>query len=171
MELGVFLVKWMTKLTFITCLSVLLAGCGDRLSEIKDAVSGINSAADAAASAVSRDVHAIRALTINYNDESFTINDLFKTILRDIRWEYDAQKNELHIQGTWQAPLFSEQAWDQTMQKQLAETGVVSITCTIDGEQIDASHTAISLVFNDEEILQMNGEVALQHLYDTYLKK
>lgn len=92
MELGVLLVKWMTKLAIVTCLSVLLAGCGDRLTEIKDAFSGINSAADAAASAVSQDVHAIRALTINYNDESFTINDLFKTILRDIRWEYDGKK-------------------------------------------------------------------------------
>ncbi|CAM5248547.1 Lipoprotein OS=Lysinibacillus sphaericus OX=1421 GN=LS41612_08455 PE=4 SV=1 [Lysinibacillus sphaericus] len=57
--------KLMTKLTFVACLSTLLTGCGDRLSEIKDAASGINSAADAAASSVSRDVHAIRALTIN----------------------------------------------------------------------------------------------------------
>ncbi|MFJ7666039.1 hypothetical protein ACIQXI_02965 [Lysinibacillus sp. NPDC097195] len=161
----------MTKLTFVTCLSVLLAGCGDRLSEIKDAVSGINSAADAAASAVSRDVHAIRALTINYNNESFTINDLFKTILRDIRWEYDAKKNELHVQGTWQAPLFAEQAWDQAMQKQLAETGVVNVICAMQGEEIDASRTEITLVFNDEKILQMSGEDALQHLYDTYLNK
>jgi len=164
-------VKWMTKIASMTCIFALLTGCGDRLSEIKDAASGINTAANSAASAVSRDVHAIRALDINYKDTSFTVNDLFKTILRDIRWEYDAQKNELHVQGTWQAPLFSEQAWDQAMQKQLAETGIVSVTCTMNGEQFDASHTAITLVFNDEKILQMDGEVALHHLYDTYLKK
>ena len=171
MELGVLLVKWMTKLAFVTSLSVLLAGCGDRLTEIKDAFSGINSAADAAASAVSRDVHAIRALTINYNDESFTINDLFKTILRDIRWEYDGKKNELHVQGTWQAPLFSEQAWDERMQKQLAESGVVSITCVIEDDQIDSSQTEITLILNQEKILQLSGDEALRHLYDTYFKK
>ena len=161
----------MTKLTFVACLSVLLAGCGDRLTEIKDAVSGINSAADAAASAVSRDVHAIRALTINYNGESFTINDLFKTILRDIRWEYDGEKNELHVQGTWQAPLFPEQAWDTALQKQLAESGVVSVTCIMDGDQIDSSQTEVTLILNQEKLIQMNGEEALHQLYDTYLKK
>ncbi|MGE7841046.1 hypothetical protein ACQKNX_09665 [Lysinibacillus sp. NPDC093712] len=161
----------MTKLAIVTCLSVLLAGCGDRLTEIKDAFSGINSAADAAASAVSQDVHAIRALTINYNDESFTINDLFKTILRDIRWEYDGEKNELHVQGTWQAPLFSDQAWDDHMQKQLAETGLVNVICVIQDDQIDSSQTEVTLVFNQEKILQLSGDDALHHLYDTYLKK
>ncbi|MFJ7405335.1 MULTISPECIES: hypothetical protein [unclassified Lysinibacillus] len=161
----------MTKLAIVTCLSVLLAGCGDRLTEIKDAFSGINSAADAAASAVSQDVHAIRALTINYNDESFTINDLFKTILRDIRWEYDGEKNELHVQGTWQAPLFSEQAWDDHMQKQLAETGLVTVICVMQDDQIDSSQTEVTLVYNQEKILQLSGDDALHHLYDTYLKK
>jgi hypothetical protein len=161
----------MTKLAIVTCLSVLLAGCGDRLTEIKDAFSGINSAADAAASAVSQDVHAIRALTINYNDESFTINDLFKTILRDIRWEYDGEKNELHVQGTWQAPLFSEQAWDDHMQKQLAETGLVTVICVMQDDQIDSSQTEVTLMFNQEKILQLSGDDALHHLYDTYLKK
>ncbi len=58
--------KWMTKVACITCICALLSGCGNRLSEIKDAASGINSAANSAASAVSRDVHAIRALDINY---------------------------------------------------------------------------------------------------------
>ncbi|MFJ5765843.1 hypothetical protein ACIP9C_10780 [Lysinibacillus sp. NPDC093210] len=161
----------MTKLAIVTCLSVLLAGCGDRLTEIKDAFSGINSAADAAASAVSQDVHAIRALTINYNDESFTINDLFKTILRDIRWEYDGEKNELHVQGTWQAPLFSEQAWDDRMQEQLAETGLVTVICVMQDDQIDSSQTEVTLVYNQEKILQLSGDDALHHLYDTYLKK
>lgn len=82
----------MTKVACITCLCALLTGCSNRLSEIKDAVSGINSAAENAASAVSRDVHAVRAIAINYKDTSFTVNDLFKTILRDVRWDYDAEK-------------------------------------------------------------------------------
>ncbi|MCL1695924.1 hypothetical protein [Lysinibacillus sp. BPa_S21] len=161
----------MIKIACITSLCVLLAGCGNRLSEIKDAVSGINSAAETAASAVGRDVHAIRAIAIDYKDTSFTVNDLFKTILRDVRWDYDAEKSELHVRGTWQAPLFSEQQWDDTMKKQLAETGVVKIKCTIKDDKIDSALTNVTLIFNDETILKMNGEDALHHLYDTYLQK
>lgn len=159
----------MTKLTFVACLSTLLTGCGDRLSEIKDAASGINSAADAAASAVSRDVHAIRALTINYEDQTFTINDLFKTILRDIRWDYDLEKNELHVRGTWQPPLFSDQAWSDDMKKKLTESGFVTVTCQIIDDKIDSQQTSITLTYNDEILLQKNGEEALHHLYDIYL--
>ncbi|MFJ8100353.1 MULTISPECIES: hypothetical protein [unclassified Lysinibacillus] len=161
----------MTKVACITCLCALLTGCGNRLSEIKDAVSDINSAAETAASAVSRDVHAVRAIAINYKDTSFTVNDLFKTILRDVRWDYDAEKSELHVRGTWQAPLFSEQPWDDTMKKQLAETGVVKVTCTINNNKIDSALTNVTLIFNDETILEMTGEDALHHLYDTYLQK
>ncbi|MFJ8090757.1 hypothetical protein ACIQ7N_21500 [Lysinibacillus sp. NPDC095746] len=161
----------MTKVACITCLCALLTGCGNRLSEIKDAVSGINSAAENAASAVSRDVHAVRAIAINYKDTSFTVNDLFKTILRDVRWDYDAEKSELHVRGTWKAPLFSEQPWDDTKKKQLAETGVVKVTCTINNNKIDSALTNVTLIFNDETILEMTGEDALHHLYDTYLQK
>ncbi|CAM5248580.1 Lipoprotein OS=Lysinibacillus sphaericus OX=1421 GN=LS41612_08455 PE=4 SV=1 [Lysinibacillus sphaericus] len=57
------------------------------------------------------------------------------------------------------------------MQKKLAETGVVTVTCTIDDDQIDSAQTAVTLVLNQEKILQMNGEDALHHLYDTYLNK
>lgn len=163
--------RWMTKVASIACLCALLAGCGDRLSEIKDAASGITSAANSAASAVSRDVHAVRAIDINYKDTTFTVNDLFKTILRDIRWDYDAEKNELHVRGTWQAPLFSEQKWNDTMKKQLAETGVVRVTFTLTDNKIDSASTNVTLVFNDETILEMTGEDALYHLYDTYLQK
>jgi len=164
-------VRWITKLACVACLGALLVGCGERLSEIKGAVSGINSAADSAASAVGRDVHAIRAITINYKNTTFTVNDLFKSILRDIRWDYDPDKKELHVRGTWQAPLFSEQTWDEAMKKQLAETGVVNVTCVIKDDQIDGSQTVITLVFNDDTILEMTGEEALDYLYDTYLKK
>ena len=163
--------KWMTKVICIICLSTLLVGCGDRLTEIKDAASGISSAADSAATAVSRDVHAIRAIPIDYNDKTFTVNDLFKTILRDVRWDYDAKHNELQVHGTWQPPLFSEQGWDDTIQKQLAETGLVTVTCTIKGDKIDRALTELKLVYNNEIMYQMNGEEALHYLYDTYLQK
>ncbi|MBG9454088.1 hypothetical protein ABE61_08395 [Lysinibacillus sphaericus] len=163
--------RWMTKVTCITCLCALLAGCSDRLSDIKEAVSGINSAAETAASAVGRDVHAIRAIAIDYKDTTFTVNDLFKTILRDVRWDYDAEKSELHVRGTWLAPLFSEQPWDDAMKKQLAETGVVKVTCTFKNDKIDSASTNVTLIFNDKTIVEMAGEDALQHLYDTYLQK
>ncbi|WP_054768288.1 hypothetical protein [Lysinibacillus parviboronicapiens] len=163
--------KRFTKVACVLCLSTLLVGCSDRLTEIKDAASGITSAADSAANAVSRDVHAIRAIAIDYNDKSFTINDLFKTILRDVRWDYDAKQNELQVQGTWQPPLFSEQGWNQDKQKQLAETGLVTVTCVIDGDKIDSTLTDLKLVYNNEIMYQMNGEEALHYLYDTYLQK
>lgn len=163
--------KRMTKVACVLFLSTLLVGCGDRLTEIKDAASGITSKADSAASAVSRDVHAIRAIPIDYNENSFTVNDLFKTILRDIRWDYDAKQNVLKVQGTWQPPLFSEQGWDDTMQKKLAETGLVTITCAINSDKIDGAHTDLKLVYKNEMILQKTGEEALHYLYDTYLQK
>ncbi|HBT72105.1 MAG TPA: hypothetical protein DEB37_07490, partial [Lysinibacillus sp.] len=153
----------------ITCICALLTGCGDRLAEIRDAASGINSAANSAASAVSRDVHAMRAIDINYQDTSFTVNDLFKTILRDIRWDYDLEKNELHVRGTWQPPLFSDQPWDGDMKEKLAEAGFVTVTCKFIDDKIDSKHTNVILTYNEEILLQENGEEALHHLYDTYL--
>ncbi|KUF30183.1 hypothetical protein SAMN02787079_02467 [Lysinibacillus sp. TC-37] len=161
--------KWMTKVACITCICALLTGCGDRLAEIRDAASGINSAANSAASAVSRDVHAMRAIDINYQDTSFTVNDLFKTILRDIRWDYDLEKNELHVRGTWQPPLFSDQPWDGDMKEKLAEAGFVTVTCKFIDDKIDSKHTNVILTYNEEILLQENGEEALHHLYDTYL--
>ncbi|MEE3805956.1 MULTISPECIES: hypothetical protein [Lysinibacillus] len=159
----------MTKVACITCICALLTGCGDRLAEIRDAASGINSAANSAASAVSRDVHAMRAIDINYQDTSFTVNDLFKTILRDIRWDYDLEKNELHVRGTWQPPLFSDQPWDGDMKEKLAEAGFVTVTCKFIDDKIDSKHTNVILTYNEEILLQENGEEALHHLYDTYL--
>lgn len=161
--------KWMTKVACITCICALLTGCGDRLAEIRDAASGINSAANSAASAVSRDVHAMRAIDINYQDTSFTVNDLFKTILRDIRWDYDLEKNELHVRGTWQPPLFSDQPWDGDMKEKLAEAGFVTVTCKFIDDKIDSKHTNVILTYNEEILLQENGEEALHHLYNTYL--
>lgn len=138
----------MTKVACMSCICALLSGCGDRISEIKDAASGINSAANSAASAVSRDVHAIRAIDINYQDTSFTVNDLFKTILRDIRWDYDPEKNELHVRGTWQPPLFSDQSWNKEMKEMLAEAGVVTVSCKIIDDKIDSSQTKVTLTYN-----------------------
>ncbi len=48
---------------------------------------------------------------------------------------------------------------------------MVNVTCVIKDDQIDGSQTVITLVFNDDTILEMTGEEALDYLYDTYLKK
>ena len=161
----------MKKVVFIICLSVLLAGCGDRLTEIKDAASGINAAADSAASAISPDVHSVRAITIAYNDNTFTINDLFKTILRDTRWEYDAHEGKLQVMGTWMDPLFSEQQWDDAYKRQLAEYGEITVTCVIQNGKINSTLTDVKLVFKGDVILHLTGKDALYHLYETYSQK
>ena len=163
--------KLIKKVVFIVGLSVLLTGCGDRLAEIKDAASGINEAANSAASALSKDVHSVRAILLTYNDETFTINDLFKTILRDTRWEYDAQTEKLQVTGTWMDPLFSEQSWDDTYKKQLAETGEITVTCQIQDDQIHSKQTDVKLIFGGDTIVHMTGEDALFYLYETYIKK
>ena len=161
----------MKKVVFILCLSVLLTGCKDRLTEIKDAASGINAAADSAASAISPDIHSVRAMTIAYNNDTFTINDLFKTIVRDTRWEYDVQEKKLQVTGTWLDPLFSEQQWDDTYKKQLAEIGEITVTCVIQDEQINSALTDVKLVFKGDVIMHMTGKDALYYLYETYSKK
>lgn len=85
-----------------------MTGC-NRFTEIKEAASDINEAAHSAASALSKDVHSVRATHLSYNEETFTLNDLFKSILRDTRWEYDAQAGKLQVKGTCLEPLFLDQ--------------------------------------------------------------
>ena len=36
-------------------------------------------------------------------------------------------------------------------------------------DKIDSSQTTTTVIFNNENLLQKNGEEALHHLYDTYL--
>ena len=85
----------MKKLFSLIIFTCFLAGCGDSYSEIKEAVSGINTKANDAASALSLEVHELRATELYYNDKSFTINDLFKTTLRDVQWYYDEKKQNV----------------------------------------------------------------------------
>ena len=163
--------KFINKGISIVCLTIFLTGCTDRLTEIKEAASGINETAQSAASAISKDVHSVRAIKLSYKEETFTLNDLFKSILRDTRWEYDAEKGQLQVKGTWLDPLFSEQQWDNTYKKQLAETGEITVTLHIQDDTIHSALTDVSLVLNGKKILHMKGEDALFHLYETYLQK
>ena len=52
----------------ISVISLFLIGCSDKVNEIKEAASGINSAANKAATAISHDIHSIRAIEITHND-------------------------------------------------------------------------------------------------------
>lgn len=168
---GGLFVKLINKGISIVCLSVLLTGCGDRLTEIKEAASGINGAAHSAANALSKDVHSVRAIHLSYNEETFTLNDVFKSILRDTRWEYDAQAEKLQVKGTWLEPLFADQHWDNTYKKKLAETGEITVTLRIQDDKIHSALTDVKLVYDGETILHMTGEDALFLLYETYLQK
>ena len=46
----------------------------------------------------------MRATEIEFDGQTFTINDLFKTILRDVQWFYDESEDmqRTKISGTWQ---------------------------------------------------------------------
>lgn len=79
-----------------------MTGC-NRFTESKEAASDINEA-----------VHSVRTTHLSYDEETFTLNDLFKSILRDTRWEYDAQAGKLQVKGTWLEPLSLDQQWEDT---------------------------------------------------------
>ena len=63
-------------------------------------------------------------------------------------------KNELHVRGIWQSPLFSDQAWSEEMKEKLAESGFVTVTCKIIDDKIDSQHTNVTLTYNEEVLLQ-----------------
>ena len=85
----------MKKISFVVTIvfSFFLAGCHD----IIDAVSGINSKANEAAEAISVDVHTLRSIPIQMeNQQTVTVNDFIKAILRDVQWKHE-KKGELEV--------------------------------------------------------------------------
>lgn len=89
------------------------------MTDLKVAESGINSKANEAAQALGEDVHVLRRTEINYSDATITINDLFKTILRDVQWFYEPKQTDqtLKITGTWQPGLFPTYKFTEEVQK------------------------------------------------------
>lgn len=149
---------------------VALAGCGDTYSDMKQAAAGIQSKANEASTAISADVHAIRATTISYNEQTFTINDLFKTILRDVQWFYDEKTNQLTINGTWQDNgLFAEQQFSDDMKQSLQHEGEVTVVLVIAEEQVVAQSTQASLILKKNNLVTYTGEQALYQLFDVYI--
>ena len=155
------------SLIIFTC---FLAGCGDSYSEIKEAVSGINTKANDAASALSLEVHELRAIELYYNDKSFTINDLFKTTLRDVQWHYDEKEQNLIIKGTWKDNgLFAFENYDNNLKKQLREDGNVEVHLFFNQRKLDEAKTTITMQLNAETLINQAGTEALQHFYEVYV--
>ena len=151
-------------------LSLFLVGCSNTLNDIKEAASGINSAANKAATAISQDVHSIRAIDITHNNQTFTVNDLFKSILRDVQWHYEPsqEENVLKITGTWQPNLFNAYNIDETIEPDLAVEGEVTITLKVVDNIIQEEHTTVTLSYNEENLLNETGPDILHYLYEYY---
>lgn len=153
---------------------IVLTGCGNTFGEIKEAASGINSKANDAASAISMDVHSIRATKIQYEDQTFTINEAFKTILRDVQWHY-AKENEVDtitITGTWiDNGLFGDIHFDDETKKQLLENGKVSVFMPFRNLELDEQAITVSMKLHGEMVIDEQGKSPLHHLYDVYLQQ
>ncbi|NLY78613.1 MAG: 23S rRNA methyltransferase [Lysinibacillus sp.] len=151
---------------------LLLVGCSEQMSDIKEAVSGINSQAEKAKSAITMDAHTIRGLEIEFNGELFTVNDLFKNILRDVQWEYEKNNDQhlLFVKGTWKEPLF-ENHFSIEKKEKLIKDGKVYIQLTFENESIVANETTVSMKLEDEILVDEKGEEILYYLYEIYVNQ
>ncbi|MER1998590.1 MAG: hypothetical protein ABS882_02355 [Lysinibacillus sp.] len=148
----------------------LLAGCD--FQQIKDAAAGIGDAADQASTAISEEVHSIRAIEITYENETFTVNDLYKGILRDVYWDYESDNNTdlLTVKGTWQPPLLELYGLDINKYPKLDVIGEVFIDLTVIDSVIQEEKTKIKILYEDEVIFEETGATILQQLYADYTK-
>lgn len=151
--------------------AILLAGCGDTIGDVKKAAAGINSKANEAATAISTDVHSIRSIEIKFNNQTFTINDLFKTILRDVQWYYaeNGDEQQLKITGSWQDNgLFAEQSFSETEKHQLIENSEIEVILYFHNGVLDEQRTHVSMAQNELTIIDQKGIEALYHFYTIY---
>lgn len=158
------------KIIVTLVLLFIISGCSDKLGEFKKAALEIDTVADKAAKAISLDAHEIREIELDYKNETFTINDIFKTILRDAQWEYDKEDKvqRLIVRGKWQEPLFESYLTSDIQQSELAESGKITIKIEILDGQINPESTSINMIFNGNTIVEENGEEAYYYLLDTY---
>lgn len=145
----------------------LLAGCSD----IKEAVSGIHTQAEKAKSGLTVDAYSLREFEIEYNDETFTVEELFKTILRDVQWEYEKNQNQhqLLIKGTWKEPLFDYLQLSDEVKEELATTGKILITLTFEEDQLVPGETTVTMKLKEDSLVDEKGEDILHYFYDIYL--
>lgn len=150
----------------------LLSGCSEAFSDIKSAASGINTAATNAATAISQDVHTLRAVEINYQNETFTINDLFKSILRDVQWHYEQTDTTdiLKVTGTWQEPLFGEENFDEETKKLLKESSLVTVVLLFNDGKLLSQETTVKMELNNQIMLEEQGDRVLSRFYDIFIE-
>lgn len=159
----------MRKLIPLLFVVFLCAGCGDTMSDIKEAAAGINSKANEAASAISIDVHSIRATELIFDNELLTINDLFKAILRDVQWQYDEVNEQLKIHGTWKDNgLFNEQSFTEQQRADLVENGKVTIVLSFSDGEIHLDRTQAQMTLQTDVLVEAQGNQLFQHFYEVY---
>ena len=161
----------MRRFSLVIFSVIFLAGCSDTVLDLKEAAAGINAKANEAASAISIDVHSIRATEIEFDNQTFTINDLFKTILRDVEWNYDdsGETQQLKITGTWQDNgLFAEHSFSANQKELLKENGEVKVIVTFNNGTLDETKTKVSMIMDSETIIKEVGQEILHHMYKTY---
>ena len=161
----------MRSLILMLFTTILLAGCGDTIMELKDAVAGINTKANEAASAISIDVHSIRSTEIEFDNQTFTINDLFKTILRDVQWYYDesGESQQLKITGTWQDNgLFAQHSFSDHQKELLKENGQVKVILSFASSTMDETKTMVCMQLDGETLVKEEGSDILHQFYNVY---
>ncbi len=158
------------SMVIILVFLLLVSGCSEKLNEFKEAALEIDTTAEKAAKAISLDAHAIREIELVYNDETFTINTLFKTILRDVQWEYEEFDNiqRLKVKGNWQEPIFEKYITSDQLQEELTENGMVTIQFEFIDGQINPKSTSYHLILNNKTIAEDTGEDAYNYLLEFY---
>ena len=162
----------MRKFIVLYVLSALLL-CACDINEIKDAAVGINKAADKAATAISEEVHSIRAIEITHENKTFTVNDIYKSILRDVQWHYenDNTLTTLSITGTWQPTLLEQYNLSLNNYPHLNETGKVTVQLFVTDGIIDEAATKVTVEYEGHILLAEEGENIQRQLYDYYLNQ
>ncbi|HWL22949.1 MAG TPA: hypothetical protein VNR38_04240 [Ureibacillus sp.] len=154
------------KLIFIVFLiSSILAGCSD----FSKAISGIDHQAQKAASALSSDALNARTIKLEYKNESFSIDELFTTILRDIFWEYEKNNESqiLIIKGTWKKGLFGDYEFTDEQISNL-QNGKVTVKLEIFNGQVQTEKTVVQMTLDDLLIIDESGEKAQVELYEAF---
>ncbi|BDH62213.1 hypothetical protein MTP04_23430 [Lysinibacillus sp. PLM2] len=160
------------KIASLTILiSFILTGCAEKINEITEAISGIDAAAERAAKAITLDAHTVRNIELEYKNNTFSVNELFTSILRDVQWEYEQkeEKQLLTIKGNWQEGLFNIYPITMEKKEKLIKSGKVTVQLEIVNNKIKDETTHVTLDLNDERIVDEKGKEALIHLFDEYL--
>ncbi|MED3660710.1 23S rRNA methyltransferase [Ureibacillus sp. FSL K6-8385] len=153
----------------VVCSIFLLSGC----SSIKDAISGIQTQAEKAKSGLTIDAFSLRESEIEYKGATFTVEELFKTILRDVQWEYEKNQDEhlLMVKGTWQEPLFDDLQLTDKQKEELSTTGKILIQLIFENDRLIPDQTAVTMKLKEKTLVDEKGEEILHYFCDLYLKE